>query len=275
MVNRKRMIHWGKRGLSLWHCGQPVPIGRVLWLRKWGRGEDPLIPEPSALKTTGKSLRNPFLAHHLENTELGTWSLTASALDFLERQVQTLQPRALLEFGSGISTVCLARYMFELHGASDRWYVFSVEQDAKVVQKTTQLAESLQLGRYVRVLHAPLCRQAIEGVQTTCYSLPDDLLQAALQDSRPDLVLIDGPAAEPGARFGTLPLVRMFLNAQTRFFLDDALRDGELETVQRWNQLPYVRTNGIYLDGKGLLVGRVGGSTAPGALPASARTRNQ
>lgn len=236
---------------------KPIPLSALLLLQKFARGEDVLFPELHTVRISGKALHNPFLSSRLADIELGTWSLAADTLNFLEQQVQILKPKVVLEFGSGISTACLARYMQELHGNSNRVYVFSIEQDAEFLQRTKQLLETLHLEKYCRVVYSPLRARLIEGIRTTCYDLSEDFLREVLEDNRPDFVVIDGPAAEPGARFGTLPLVRHFLSPGARFFLDDALRDGELRIAQLWSRLLYMQVDGVHLIGKGLLVGKV------------------
>ena len=235
----------------------PVPISRVLFLRNLARGENVLFPAVQSVRTAGSTLRNPFLASRLADNEFGRWSLATSTLNFLEHQLQILSPKVVLEFGSGLSTACLARYMQELHGDSNRVYVFSIEQEMTFLEKTVQHLEALKLERYARVVHLQLREQEIEGIRTTCYNLPGDFLRAVLEENHPDFVLIDGPSARTGSRFGTLPLVRLLLGPQAWFFLDDALRDRELKVAQLWNQLPYIRVNGMYLVGKGLLAGQV------------------
>ena len=92
-------------------------------------------------------------------------------------------------------------------------------------------------------------------MQTSCYSLPTEFVQtiAAL---RPGFVVIDGPTTETD-RFGTVPLIRPYLKTNALFYLDDALRDGELDLARRWARLPYIEVNGIYLTEKGLLQGNV------------------
>ena len=209
--------------------------------------------------TTGRALRNPFLAGLLRDTELGMWSLSASTLDFLQQQIQRLKPQMVMEFGSGISTVCLARYMQELHGDGDRVYVVSLDQNAGFVQKTIESLETLQLARHARVFHAPLRRQMVEGVESAFYDVPAGLMDPVLQGVQADFVLVDGPAGDHPARFGTLPLVRRWLSPRATFLLDDALRDGELKVAQLWSSLPYVTVSGLHVNGKGLLIGRVAG----------------
>lgn len=72
-------------------------------------------------------------------------------------------------------------------------------------------------------------------------------------------MLVDGPAAEAGARFGTLPLAHPSVSHRAQFVLDDALRDGELTVARRWRSLPYVEVEGIRIVEKGLLTGAIMG----------------
>jgi hypothetical protein len=91
---------------------------------------------------------------------------------------------------------------------------------------------------------------------TTCYPLPDEI-GGLFHDRKADFVLIDGPAAEAGARFATLPLAHPFVSPHASFVLDDALRDGELLVARRWRSLPYVEVDGIRMIEKGLLIGAI------------------
>ncbi len=238
-----------------------MPVSSVLLLRQFVRDRaDALFPELQSILTNGRTLRNSFLADRLAGSEFGEWSFSASTLNFLEDRLRVLRPKLVLEFGSGLSTVCLAHYMRELYGDSRRVCIFSIEQELNYAMNTMQLLEAAQLHRQVRIIHSPLRQQVIEGIRTICYDLNPDFLNDALGDERPDFVVIDGPSAEAGARLGTLPLVRQFLSPGAWFFLDDALRDGELRVAQMWDRLPYIKVVGICFVGKGLLVGRVGGA---------------
>ena len=189
---------------------------------------------------------------------MGTWSMSPTVLNVLESEIRTYKPNLIVEFGSGLSTLCLAHYMRELHGGGDQTYVCSIEQDEAFVEHTLKRLKALQLDRCVRVFHAPLTVQQIEDIRTTCYALPREF-ERAVAALPADFVVIDGPAAGAGARFGTLPLLRPHLVSRARFYLDDALRDGELDIAERWARLPYVAVNGILLTEKGLLVGEING----------------
>lgn len=237
-----------------------MPIWWVCCLRRCaGNGQDPLMPPLGALLSTGRHLEDDFLARHLADVELGNWALGHRTLNLIAQQMHALLPKAVLEFGCGISTVCLAQCMRDLHGRGRDASVYSIEQDDAYVETTRLLLEKLGLVDQVRFLHSPLRDQVIDGIAHRCYHLPTDVLRSFLGRVRPDFVLIDGPSAERGARYGTLPLVHAFLSAKTHFYMDDALRDGEIDIAKQWSRLPYVRVRGLIAIEKGLLAGTVAG----------------
>lgn len=255
-VEKELVAGFGKWLLSVLYQEKLVPLNRLLLLRKLVRGEDALSPKVHTLRTTANALHNRFLADRLGDMEFGSWSLTTSTLNFFERQIHIHRPKVVLEFGSGISSACLARYMYEFYGNLNRVYVYSIDQEQYYAEKTVQLLEALQLDKYARVVHLPLRWQMIEEIETACYDLPFDFLRTVLNDTNPDFVIIDGPSSSDD-RFGTLPLVRPFIRHGARFFLDDALRDGELRVARLWSHLPYVRVYGMRPVEKGLLIGRI------------------
>lgn len=244
------------RALGSLYGDRPVPVAGITLARRLASGEDPLLPPAAGVVTDGTAIRHPELRKLLADRELGLWSLGARTINWLEREVHRRRPGFVLEFGSGISTVCIAQFLADVHGEHSGLRVLSIDQDDKYAANTRALLESIGLADTVRLLACPLSMQTIEGLTANCYTKPSG---DALEDigMRADLVLIDGPAAENGARFGTLPLFQTYVAPNAEFVLDDALRDGELDTLRRWSRLPYVRVRGMRLIDKGLLVGRV------------------
>ena len=229
-------------------------------------GPDPLLgavqPEAAAEAIGG------LLGPHLQGRELGTWAIGSRSLEFIRSRVSTLRPQVAIEFGSGISTAVLALAMRDAAVDPSTFLVVSFEQDERHAADTRQLVEQIGLGRHVVVVFAPLKQQTIEGLVTTCYSMPLDV-HRFFNGRVADLVIIDGPSAESGARFGTLPLVKALVSSAAEFILDDAVRDGELYVAKRWDSLPYIRVDGIRLIERGLLTGAILGgrsSTGPTSL---------
>src|SRR5262249_20697513 len=147
-------------------------------LRRMCAGSDPLFPSYDSLKQTGAILANAALRRALSGLEMGTYSMSPASLNFLEEEIRRNKPGVVLEFGSGVSTMCLAQYMRELHGAGDRIYVYSIEQDRQETERTRERVRELGLESHVRVFHAPLAVQTIEGRTTLCYSLPAEFKSA-------------------------------------------------------------------------------------------------
>jgi hypothetical protein len=246
----------GKFLLKQKHFSGPVPINDLASMRRLLYVEDGLYPQQGELSAMGNALRNSFLANKLADVELGRWSLTVPVLNFLEREISRVKPKMVLEFGSGVSTACLARYMFELYGDLDATYIVSIEDKIEFLEKTKEFLDIIHVAKYAKVIHLPLRFQIIEGIRSNCYDLSMDSFAASLGTCQPELVVIDGPALK-GGRVGTLPLALPFLSEGAWFFLDDALRDEELECGRVWSKLPYVQVYGVHLIGAGLLVGRV------------------
>ena len=235
--------------------GQTVPLDSLLRRAANRTAVSPAVPAWRTI-STGRRLHNAYLAETLAQEELGTWALDAQVLNFLEHEIETRRPTAILEFGTGLSTVCLAYHQAQVWGDTAMPHVFSIEQNAWQVEKSWRQLTELGLAKNVRILHAPITLQAIEGVTTLCYRLTPSVLDDFIGEAQPDFVLIDGPCGDAETRFGTLPLVRDYVASEAVFYLDDALRPEELAVAERWRNLPYLSLSGIRLLGKGLLTGR-------------------
>lgn len=244
-------------GRAAW--GRPLPVWTLTSLRRAIRLEDALVQESSTFKGTAEaSLRNPVLAKHLGSRELGGWTLPPATIDFIERVVHERRPDVVLEFGSGVSTVCLAQFMRELHGDAKRVLIMSVEEDDDYARETRGLLTALGLADNVVVIVAPVKDQAVGGMRTRCYDLPPiPRLQALLGNRRADLVVVDGPTFGSGAsRFATVIVARDLIAEDATILLDDARRDAELAVARQWQCLPGIAVKGIHLVGKGVLEAR-------------------
>ena len=231
-----------------------VPIVVVNGIRRIGVGANPLLP--ASRRTDASSVRTAPLRRLLDGAELGYWALGPQSIDELARTVAEVRPGAVIEYGSGSSTLVLAWALRRLWGTGAGPRVVSIEQDAAHAGRTRELLERAGLAGEVAVVVAPLAEVEVDGSRVPCYALPDRLMDP-IGGRSADLVIIDGPAGPPGARFGTLPLALPYLADGARFLLDDALRDSELGIANRWSALPNVHVDGIRLIEKGLLVGTV------------------
>jgi hypothetical protein len=226
-------------------------LGMRRFLRRLSDAPDALVPPLETFRGTGASLSDPELARMLETDDLGTWALDAASIETLWESLRTERPSAVLEFGAGVSTLLLARYArWCAEAGAERPIVVSLEQDQGVRQKTMARLESLGLAEGVHILHAPLS-------QASRYQIDFARVGECLAGRAVEWVLVDGPAGPEGCRDTTLPDVMSSCGDGARWFLDDALRDGELGILRRWSRLREVEIDGILPIGNGLATGRL------------------
>jgi hypothetical protein len=221
---------WRERGLGAAlkrGIGRPVPA-RVVWaLRRSLRATDPLVTPP--LGEGAEALSDPFLRERLAGRELGVWTLSAHAVDLLLDTIRTHRPRLAVEFSSGVSTLVLAHALSEY---GEPPWVVSVEQDASHVEATREMLRDAGLEHAAVVLHAPL----VVRDRHSAYDLDPELLAEHIAGRPVGIAVVDGPAAEAGARVTTVPMLCPHLLEPCQLLLDDALRDGELFAARSWHR---------------------------------------
>jgi predicted O-methyltransferase YrrM len=253
---KRALVRGAKTTLRRGSRGKPVPLPTLMRLRRFGGRTNMLTFRTASVVRDGTALTNSFLADRLGDRRFGDWTISAQAMNLLERDIRARPPHRVLEFGSGLSTACLARYMAENTPDAPRPSVISLEQDADFCAETRKVVAELQLDELVAVHHAPLVQQEIAGRTVNVYDLPASVL-SELEKEPPELVFIDGPGKAGGrlGRWAVLHVVIPLLPQGFRFFLDDALLDSALESAQLWDELPGVRIAGVALVGHGVLVG--------------------
>lgn len=220
-------------------------------LRRLGWREDALAPATRA--TSSNVLQYAPLVDALDGRELGTWTIGADSIDLLRRFIEVERPRTVLEFGSGVSTVCLAFFMAEL---VPEGRLISIEQSEDELERTRQLVDQTPTHVPVHMLHAPLEQRSTDGMSVSTYGIDPVDLRHVLDGASVDMVFIDGPAAESGARFATYPLVRELVRSGALVLMDDAFRDGELGAAQRWKRYGWLRIDGVIPVDHGFLQAR-------------------
>jgi hypothetical protein len=217
---------------------------------------------PDTLATWQRTRQRPApLTDERTATALGDlvddgYAIGTEALIFLDARVRQERPRAIVELGSGMSTVGLAACMASLHSPKGPPYVFSIDEDAGYLERTRKMLERAGLSARVRLAHRPVREQTVLGHRTRCYEIEDRFLRDFLV-VEPDFVLIDGPSGGGDVRFGTLPLLLSHLRRPCRVYLDDALRADEMRIASLWRRIPGFEVDGIHLVGDGVLEGRL------------------
>lgn len=151
----------------------------------------------------------------------GDWALTRPAAAELDARLAALQPRVVVEAGSGASTLILARYA-RATGAR----VLSLEHVPRFADATKQLLSSEGMAGVVEVVTAPLARTA-DGPWYGA-RLPDGI----------GFALIDGPPMRDGGRAAAWPNLAAHMADRWELWLDDTDRQGEQDALDRWTSDP-------------------------------------
>lgn len=172
------------------------------------------------------------LVEHLSLTAgipyVENWSACADFLGLIAQNILTEKPANILECGSGMTTLVMARAC----QMNSRGHVFSLENGEEYAQKSRDVLAAYGLSAYATVIHAPLVNYSVNEKDYQWYSLDE----CSVQDI--DMFVIDGPPGfiQKHSRYPALPLLFNKLSDGCQVFLDDAGRQEELEIVQLWQQ---------------------------------------
>lgn len=154
------------------------------------------------------------------------WALQPSGLLELMHTVKRLQPRLVLELGSGTSTVWLAYALRQTGG-----HLISIDHDESFAEHTRTMVSRHQLDDVAEVRVAPLTPVTIGDQIYRWYD------QDAMADlAGVDLLVVDGPPGrdQPLARYPALPVLRDRLAPDAMIFIDDTERPDEQTIVRFW-----------------------------------------
>ena len=177
------------------------------------------------------------------------WPASPDLIARLVREILTREPDAIIECGSGLSTVWMA---LALERAGQEGHVWSLDHDEQYAATTRKLLAEHRLEHRATVLHAPLMEQETDVGPMLCYRM-DDLPPG----QQFDMMLVDGPpeSTQRRARYPALPMLLPRLRPGALILLDDALRDDERWTIDQWAERLGVeaRIDTSYEKGLGIL----------------------
>ena len=154
------------------------------------------------------------------------WAGSPDYLAELAGYVQRNRPAAIVECGSGVSTLIIARAL-QLNGSG---HVHTLEHSPEHGRATRALLERHGVEAWATVVDAPLRDHAIAGETWPWYSIN------GLPGGAIDLIVVDGPPKRTRrlARYPAMPLLGARLAATGAVVVDDADRPDEREIVRRW-----------------------------------------
>ena len=165
------------------------------------------------------------------------WSdaaLFPSALQVVLNEIEINSRKAIVEFGSGISTIYIAQVLSRLGGR-----LVSFESDAEWATFVENRLAALNLSQSASIIRAPLGACSLSKNGLNWYD--QAVVARTVQGLSIDCVLIDGPPAYKAgyelARYPALPALQAHLAQDYVVFLDDIHRLGEQEILRLWADL--------------------------------------
>jgi predicted O-methyltransferase YrrM len=154
------------------------------------------------------------------------WSAEADFLHLIVDACLKERPKQILECGSGLTTLMLARSC-QISGSG---HVISLEDGLQYAENTRDYIDRYGLGDYASVAHAPLQQMVLDGNTYAWYSTD------AIPESGIDMLVIDGPSGfiQKHSRYPALPVCRQRFAKCCNIYLDDAGRKDEQALVAMW-----------------------------------------
>lgn len=177
--------------------------------------------------------------NYLENEDtslITNFSMTALGLSFLKHELIANKRTHILELGSGLSTVFMAR-LIKKEGLSAR--ILSVEHDPAWANKIVDHIKAVGLQDLIDIKLVPLVENPAASKGNKWYDR--SLLTSKLEESAMfDLIIVDGPPAYHPAielsRYGALPFFINKMAKESVIVLDDAGRPGEQKVLHLWKK---------------------------------------
>ena len=185
-----------------------------------------------------------YCGNRLVLPDMHGWPVSPDLGVHLIRLVETGQYDAVVEFGSGVSTmlIALAIQKSTPAGVAPSTACLSFEHLDTYLATTAQQLSQAQLQNWVQLEHAPLVETlGAHGKPTQYYDCGLALrqLKQKLNKACPKLlVFVDGPPAATGpyARYPALEAVDTAFEgaAQVHYLMDDYIRQDERDIVALW-----------------------------------------
>lgn len=175
---------------------------------------------------------------------LGSWKADVGLLTMVADHILEQKPRTIVEFGTGASTLIVARALQMIGGGE----FISIEQHADFADKTREWLANHGLKADLRAVPLKPAPDAWSGLWYDHGPLPD----------RIDFMLIDGPpwTIHPFTRGAAADLFGRITPGGV-VMLDDGARPGERVVARRWRKLwPQFDFELVKSGTKGTLVGR-------------------
>jgi hypothetical protein len=155
--------------------------------------------------------------------------------------------RSIVECGSGISTVYIAKLLRQMGDG----HLYSIEHDAAWAGVLQSILKREELEDYVTIVVAPLTDCELAQPPNQWYDRK--AIEAKLIDTTIDLLLVDGPPANKKgrhlSRYPAVPYFQPLLSQHYAIILDDINRSGESWIMRKWESFLSLKFQTHRLDG--------------------------
>jgi predicted O-methyltransferase YrrM len=167
------------------------------------------------------------------------WSAAPDFLELIVDHALTTRPTTIVECGSGMTTLMLARCC-AMNGYG---HLYSLENGAEYAVNSRAAITAYGLQDYSTVLYAPLIHYTVGERDYQWYDISN------LTVANIDMLVIDGPPGflQRHSRYPALPLLFERLHEESVVFMDDAARPDERELVAMWQE-QYPAVNHRFID---------------------------
>lgn len=161
----------------------------------------------------------------------GDWAIEEKAALLISHKVASLRPSIIVELGSGVSTIIMAKTVEKL-GLNTK--IYSIDSDEIFLRETQNRVKAEKLSNYrsINFVYAPLKKYVVSGKSYRWY----DIKKEALDFDKIDILFVDGPpgSVNKNARYPAVPLLNDYLGPGTVIILDDSKRKEEKEIADSW-----------------------------------------
>lgn len=167
-----------------------------------------------------------------------SWSISPSAILHILNDIVINRRQNIIEFGSGASTIYIARLIQTLNLEAK---FYSVEASEEWIQKMKEELILYNLEDVVTLIYAPIktIRQELCYKEQKMWYDVEAILNSLGNNNEIDLIIVDGPpgGSTPFARYSAIPFLQNRLSTNFAVFLDDAARVEESQIINEWAEL--------------------------------------
>ena len=166
-------------------------------------------------------------------------SMSPSAIVTILNEIVINSRECVVECGSGISTLFIAKIFNELGNG----HIYTIEHDQTWIEVIENILKREGLDKFVSIIYAPLVSTDVSLDKSQWYNTQP--INEKLSDKEVDLIIVDGPPGHKKeimySRYPAVPYLKNFFADSFTIILDDCNRIGESEIVTRWEEILSIR----------------------------------